>query len=461
MEALDKIYKDKLDEIKVMIQESDLLETYLDTEEEEDYKALQDAFEPVIEDLHNEISTSNPMQLIDFEKHLLVDELEGLFLPRILGYSVLRGDVDDKCKYKFSQDHYKDILLYISNSPNFDYIKLRIGQTIEVGFALSTGIWVTDLLDSIANKEVKRFFKSHMITDYMDLDKRVIAYEAYKRQFSKFSFLVSDFPENLVELKKHGSTLMKFLLYRTKSQFDNSTLLPYVHKFLKKKEFLTEPEFIQICMVLGMYFELDENSQKELLRIFNALRKEHEDFENKFFTYYLEFVDDKTQYATDAVYNLSKFVAKGQDDELSKFFILMSEVYEKGYVHEDSVNAIRTYYSQRMGLSNQNRCLRHALTNRFAVVINGLDANAYPEYFELFKSFSLYMDIFANEKFNQNIKYLSLNYVKKLLKFFTDKRGKDYQDIKKFVTATFLEFKFFDDKELTDLFKTRRRNKKS
>jgi hypothetical protein len=112
-------------------------------------------------------------------------------------------------------------------------------------------------------------------------------------------------------------------------------------------------------------------------------------------------------------------------------------------------------------LSNQNRCLRHALTNRFAVVINGLDANAYPEYFELFKSFSLYMDIFANEKFNQNIKYLSLNYVKKLLKFFTDKRGKDYQDIKKFVTATFLEFKFFDDKELTDLFKTRRRNKKS
>ncbi len=461
MEALDKIYKDKLEDIIQLIQESELLETYLDSEEEEDYKALQEAFEPVIEDLHNEISTSNPMQLIDFEKRLLVDELEGLFLPRILGYSVLRGDVDEKCKYKFAQDHFKDILLYISNSPNFDYIKLRIGQTVEVGFALSTGIWVTDLLDSIVNKEVKKFLKSHMITDYRDLDKRTAVYNAYKRQFSKFNFLVSDFPEDLIELKKHGSTLRKFLLYRTAGQFDNSTLLPYVNKFLKKQEFLTEPEFIQICMVLGMYFELDDSALKELGKIFNSLRKEHEDFENKFFTYYLEFVDDKSHHATDAVYNLSRFVAKGQDDELSKFFILMSEVYEKGYVHEDSVNAIRAYYSQRMGLSNQNRCLRHALTNRFSKVINSLDEESYPEYFELFKSFSLYMDIFANEKFNQNIKYLSLTYVKKLLKYFTDKRGKDYQDIKKFVSATFLEFKFFDEKELTDLFKTRRRNKKA
>lgn len=461
MEALDKIYKEKLDEIKTLIQESELLETYLDSEEEDDFKAMQEAFEPVIEDLHNEIATSNPMQLIDFEKHLLVDELEGLFLPRILGYSVLRGDVDDKCKYKFAQDHFRDIIVYISNSPNFDFIRTRIGQTVEVGFALSTGIWVSDLMDSIVNKEVKKFLKSHIITDYMDLDKRLAAYNAYKRQFGKFNFLVSEFPDNLIDLTKHGSTLRKFLLYRTTQQFDNSTLLPYIHKFLKKKEFLTEPEFIQICMVLGMYFELDDPSQKELVRIFNALRKEHEGFENEFFTYYLAFVDDKSQHATDAVYNLSRFVAKGQDDELSRFFILMAEVYEKGYVHEDSVNAIRVYYSQRMGLSNQNRCLRHALINRFAFVINGLDAEAYPEYFELFKSFSLYMDIFANEKFNQNIKYLSLTYVKKLLKYFTDKRGKDYQDIKKFVTSTFLEFRFFDEKELADLFKSRRRNRKS
>jgi hypothetical protein len=51
-------------------------------------------------------------------------------------------------------------------------------------------------------------------------------------------------------------------------------------------------------------------------------------------------------------------------------------------------------------------------------------------------------------------------YVRRLIKTFTDKRGKDYQDIKKFVSVTFQDLKFLKEKEVVELFKTRRKRKK-
>jgi hypothetical protein len=70
------------------------------------------------------------------------------------------------------------------------------------------------------------------------------------------------------------------------------------------------------------------------------------------------------------------------------------------------------------------------------------------------------MHIFANERFNQDLENLSMNYIDKLLKRFADKRGKDYQDIKKFVSSVFLDLGFLKEKEVVELFKTRRKKAK-
>ena len=70
------------------------------------------------------------------------------------------------------------------------------------------------------------------------------------------------------------------------------------------------------------------------------------------------------------------------------------------------------------------------------------------------------MDIFGNQQFNQDIKDFCMSYVKKLLKKYTDKRGKDYQDIKKFVSTNFGDLGFLSKKEIVELFKTRRKKKK-
>ena len=69
------------------------------------------------------------------------------------------------------------------------------------------------------------------------------------------------------------------------------------------------------------------------------------------------------------------------------------------------------------------------------------------------------MNLFSNEAFNQSVKKVNLLYVRRLLKHFTDKRSRDYQDIKKFVSLAFLDMHFLTEKEIVELFKTRRKKK--
>ena len=136
MHALDKQYQERLDAIKKDIQASDLLQTYLESEEPEDYKALQEKFEPEIAQLHQEVIENHPLQTIALEKGILDPALEGLFIPRILGYSVLRGELNSELKYERPQNHFRRILGSICESANFDLIKQRIGQSVQMGFAV-------------------------------------------------------------------------------------------------------------------------------------------------------------------------------------------------------------------------------------------------------------------------------------------------------------------------------------
>lgn len=461
MEALSKDYLKELESIKEELLNSEALSTYLDTEEEEDYKELQEKFEPKLDGLHSVVADKNPLQLVELEKAMLNEELEGMFLPRILGYSVLRGELNEHYKYKHAQEHFYNILVAIANSPNFDYLRLRIGQTIQIGFALSTDIWVSDLLSKVENKSVRKYLQKQRISEYYDPKVREIVYNKYYRQFENFNYKTAPFPKDLGELKMYGNRLKEFLLFRAASDYDNATLVPHINEFLNKEEFVFEPEFIKITLVLGMYFDLKETNFNKLTNVFNKLRKEKEDFDIEFFSYYLQFVDDKANFKIDAVGNLSKFIDKSIDDELTTFFKLMDVVYKNGYVAVETIDAIRKYYNTHEWLSNHNRCLRHSLLNRFSKFFNNLAEKDYTEFFEMFKTFSIYMDIFSNEKFNQNIKKISMEYVKRIMKVYTDKRGRDYQDVKKFVMSTFVDLKLYKQKELVEFFKTKRKKKVS
>ena len=124
MENLDPKFQKEIDVIAKNIQDSEALSEYLDTEEYEQYKGLIEAFEPAIQELYLRVAGSNPLQVMALELALLVDALEGLYMPKITGYSVLRGEANETLKYRKPQDHFKNVLIAVVNSSNFEMVKL-------------------------------------------------------------------------------------------------------------------------------------------------------------------------------------------------------------------------------------------------------------------------------------------------------------------------------------------------
>ena len=71
------------------------------------------------------------------------------------------------------------------------------------------------------------------------------------------------------------------------------------------------------------------------------------------------------------------------------------------------------------------------------------------------------MKIFSNEQFNQELRTLAVRYTKRLIKVHTNKRGKDYRDIKKTTVNTWTDYNFMTEKQLKEFFKTPRKRKKT
>ena len=68
---LNEKYLARLQEIAEDIQNSDLYANYMDTEEDAEYKALCDVYEPMIGRVYQEVAANDPLQLISMETILL------------------------------------------------------------------------------------------------------------------------------------------------------------------------------------------------------------------------------------------------------------------------------------------------------------------------------------------------------------------------------------------------------
>ena len=157
-----------------------------------------------------------------------------------------------------------------------------------------------------------------------------------------------------------------------------------------------------------------------------------------------------------------------------RYSSLIEVIHQKGYIHEDAIEATRNFYENHAGLSNINESLRHTIYGHFQQLIANLPEEDYKVLTgsehkkseeeavkdeSISRFMKLYMDIFANQEFNIRLRDLSMGYVNKCLKKFTDKRSAHYQDIKHFVMDKFPEWAFMKEKEVAELFKTRRKRK--
>lgn len=460
MYELEQKYIEQLELIAENIQDSEELARYLEEEEEEYYNQLKEAYEPRLAEVYREVAHSNPLQLVALELILLDPAFEGLFLPRILGYSVLRGQVNEHYKYVRPQEHFKQILLTICDSSNFDLLKKRIGQTIQIGFALSSDIWITNLIAGINNKKVSNYLQAQKMERYLDEMERKNGYIRYARQFQNENYLSAEFPTDHTSLLLNADQLKRFLTYRITAHVDNSNLINYIDDLVAHEDFYGLREHFEIMMLYGCFFEHDEASEAILREVINEVRRQQPEAA----AWGMEYVRELHRHSQLDLgpANEKRFSAlldKAIQDDLADYFQLADTVHTKGYTHLEAQDAVKEFYLRHEGLSVANECVRQMIFRYFHTFITHLENDAYSDFFEISRLFQVYMNIFSNQQFNQDLEDLSMGYVAKLLQHYTDKRGKDYQDIKRFVSSTLHDYHFVTDKEVVEMFKTRRKKK--
>ena len=452
MENLLSSYKDRLDQIGDVIQASDELVAFLEEEEDELFDELRNKFEPAIQDLHEEVAINHPLQIIAFEKELLDAKFEGLYLPRILGYSVLRGEVNERYKYYQPQNHFREIILTIVNSANFEILKKRIGQSLQIGFALSSKIWISHLLNDVTNKKVHTYLFNQILPKFQDLKERRVGLLRYQKQFESTHFRTAEFPETPEQMKLLYPGLHTFLLERVERYKDNTSFMYKVIQLLQNPKLQGSKEFTHLLAIVVNFYELNDNDQQTITQVINHLRSNDPSFQEDYFQFIIDILQGKTHLPNEGYQRVYKVLDGSIQDDLYKFYNLTNMVFSQGYIHEDTIQAVRAFYDMHEGLSTVNECLRLSILKSFGKLLYYLPEEDYSEYFELNKTFTTYMNIFVNQEFNQKLKEYSLNYIRKLLKKYTDKRGKDYQDIKKFVSSTFVELGFLNEKQVVEFF---------
>jgi hypothetical protein len=456
MIALEKTYLDKLSVIADSIQQSGLLAQYLEEEDEEIYNQFKDEFEVKLSDLHDEVARLDPLQLESLEDHMTKASFEGLFLPRILGYSVLRGTINDDYKYIRPQEHFKKILLAICNSSNFDSLKQRIGQTIEVGFALSSDIWITNLIAEVNNKQVKQFLQGFKSPKFRDLRSRHTAYVKYSKQFVSFNFLTANKPTSAAELKIEYKSIVNFLLFRaTLGSSSSKSVYKFVSGILSDSTLGNSDEHLMVISIVGLFFDLKDDEKKLLVERLDTYS--NKESESHYFDALKQLQLGEPAIKDEDYERFNGIVLRTKLKVFKEFLDVIAQVNSIGYINSDAIEISRTFYNRNKGLSVQNECLRNMIFSKFETFMKALNPSDFYDYFELNKTFTVYMNIFSNEKFNQEVKGISMQYVKTLLRTYTEKRSKDYQDVKKFVSSTFMDMGFLNDKEIKDLFKTKRK----
>ncbi len=462
MYELNPEYLERLETLAAEIQESEELQKYLEEEEEEYYDQLKVQFEPRIGLIYEEVAAKHPLQLIALELILMDPAFEGLYLPRILGYSVLRGEIDPITKYVRPQDHFKEVVLTIAQSANFEMLKKRIGQSIQIGFALSSDIWVTNLIQEIDNKRVRQFLQSQKQERFRYETERALNYARYARQFRNENFLTAEFPETKASLAILFNSLKQFLLYRIHSKYDNSSLIPSMDALIANEELQGTAEHLELTVIYGGFFGLSDESADVVQEVFNRMRSEVPEAPDKVFALLLELKQaPKVDVSPEVEIQLAQLVDPDIDDNLTAYFTLILQLHTQGYRELAVQEAIKVEINKHEGLSLFNENVRWSVFGYFKRYVSDLTVDQYTDFFEVGKLYTLYIALFANQQFNQNLKELSMRYVRKLLKRYTDKRGKDYQDIKKYVIRTFQDLNFLTEKEVTELFKTRRKRKKA
>ena len=248
-------------------------------------------------------------------------------------------------------------------------------------------------------------------------------------------------------------------MYRIGQRLNNESLLPFIVAAVKNETLHGTTEHIQLMCLVMNFYTLSPEDTEAVTVIFNKLRVEIPECSAK----YLDFINDMQEARFDidgkAEMKASTMIDREVKDDVSEYYRIADIIHSQSYINEDVMQVVKQFYDNHEGLSTVNESIRrlvYAYLHRF---ITKLKTYEYTQYFEISKTFSAYMSIFDNEHFNQNLRDISLVYMAKCLHVFQDKRAKEYQDVKRFVASHFENWHFMKEKEVVEMFKTRRKRK--
>jgi hypothetical protein len=459
MQPLDQKYFDELAAIAAKIEASESLNLYLEEEEEEAYKTFQAECEPMLAELHQRVTDENPLQLVPLEQEMAKPHFEGLLLPRILGYAVLRGEVSSEYRYVRPNDHFKKVLLAVCESPYFETLKMRVGQAIKTGFTLSSDIWITSVMNSIENKRIRGFLQAGRTDIFLTPEERAAVYNRYLKQFKNELFRSADFPENRAELEANYSALKLFLMKRIAQGGNTDSLREKIQKFLNTEAFFGTKAYLEVLSLYGNFMMNEKLDMAFAKTHFDRERAKTSDFDTHFLEFLLELYENIDHMSAVNDQQMSLMIDSKVKDRVSDFYRIADKVHALGYVHADTIDAVQDFYNHHKGMSIETECLHAVIKKYFSQLLKGLSPAEYTSYIDLHKIFRLYMKTFDNQRFTQSVERMSVEYVKRLLRFYKDKRSKEYQEIKKFVATEFVELGFMNDKQVAEWFKTPRKKK--
>lgn len=466
MYELNDTYKAHLDGIAEAIQASPNLASYLEEEEDEHYEALKNEFEPQLEAAHEQIMHYSPFESESFERYLLDDRFEGLYLPRIVGYSVLRPRINEHNYYVRQNEHFDEVLRYIAGNSNFDQLRSRIGQAVQVGFALSSDIYVSSTIEEIPSKRVRQFFQQQRSDDARTKEGRSRLLQRFRRQFRSKNYHYAPFPTEEKDLVGMTDHMVDFLLYRvSKPELNNDALPGPLYQFVTNESFAGKEELLKPLTIYGAYLLPEDDATLDgITQIMSRERHEHPDrVADQVLQFILELKrSDEITFADERETNLGGIIDRDIDDRLTAYFNLSDQLHTEGIDNPEVQENIQREVLRHPGLSDFNENIRQSVLVYFDEFAAGLDTDQYNEWFaKTGRLFPIYMKIFSNEEFNQSLRSLAVRYTKRLTKVHTNKRGKDYRDLKKTTVSTWIDYGFMNEKQLKNFFKTPRKKRRS
>lgn len=457
--SIKATYSKRLDAVKKFLSDSAEYQAYLESEEREEYKAVADKVEPYLQSLYNEIAEKNPMEIIEFEEILTDEALEGIFVDKLMYFTILRASVDENYRFERSQERLEELILFAAQSSSFEAMQRSLLLPVRLAFSLSSGIWGNKVIGKIKNKSAREFFQRQFGEATRDDHARAVQYRSLKKRFKEIKYQSASVPTDNINWKTEFADFRNFLVDRIGAGHDNTTVKASLYEFLENDAFKGTDEQIELLCIFIHFIELDDEDFDKVETVLNELRK-GEGFDESYFGILLKVMKMDMPIDLDRIGIINDLLDTDHKDSLLGFYELLTNFSVKDFMDEEIVESVEIFSGRHRELSPIMTCFKHLLIRIIdAEVVKHLN----DDYTQLFQSMHIYdglAEAFLEKSYRQDIKEILVEYMKSLM-FYFEKGSTEYKAIKAMVMDAPVKNNFVTTKEVRALYRAQLKAEKA